>query len=148
MRHAFPYRSEPQDSGLVLVQFVDVPEAHTSGASEAEAGGERALDCLVAALGGYVKLSREIPGPISPAGSACRRRPFVASSTSTIARTSTRSIAPLPRSASASRCVSWSRRDWQRFTTNEAEVSADFWRFGDACGRRPPLPVSGRGRRG
>jgi antitoxin HicB len=72
MRHAFPYRFEPQDSGVVLVQFVDVPEAHTSGASEAEAGGERALDCLVAALGGYIKLGREIP-PSSPA----RGRPVI-----------------------------------------------------------------------
>ncbi len=72
MRHAFPYRFEPQESGDVLVQFVDVPEAHTSGASEAKAGGEHALDCLIATLGGYIKLGREIPPP-SPA----RGRPVV-----------------------------------------------------------------------
>ena len=53
----------------MLVQFVDVPEAHTLAASEAGAG-EGALDCLVAALGGYVRLDRQIPRP-----SAARGRP-------------------------------------------------------------------------
>jgi antitoxin HicB len=72
MEHAFPYSFEPQESGGVLVQFIDVPEAHTSGASEAEAGGAHALDCLIAALGGYVKLGREIPRP-----SSARGRPVV-----------------------------------------------------------------------
>ena len=62
MTHAFPYAFEPEDSGGVLVQFVDVPEAHTSGANGA-AAGEQALDCLIAALGGYLKLAR----PRSPA---------------------------------------------------------------------------------
>jgi len=66
MEHAFPYRFEPQESGGVLVQFIDVPEAHTFGATETDAGGDHALDCLVAAFGGYIKLGREIPGP-SPA---------------------------------------------------------------------------------
>jgi antitoxin HicB len=72
MAHAFPYRFEPQESGGVLVQFIDVPEAHTSGATEADAGGDNALDCLIAALGGYIRLGREIPRP-SPA----RGRPVV-----------------------------------------------------------------------
>ena len=66
MAQAFPYRFEPQESGGVLAQFIDVPEAHTFGASEAEAGGDNALDCLIAALGGYVRLGRAIPRP-SPA---------------------------------------------------------------------------------
>lgn len=39
MPRALPYRFEPQESGGVLGQFVDVPEAHTFGASEADAGG-------------------------------------------------------------------------------------------------------------
>ena len=73
MTHAFPYRVEPQESGGVLVQFIDVPEAHTFGATEADAGGNHALDCLIAALGGYIKLGREIPGP-----SAAHGRPVVA----------------------------------------------------------------------
>jgi antitoxin HicB len=72
MEHAFSYRFEPEESGGVLVQFVDVPEAHSSGATEAEVG-DRALDCLIAALGGYIKLGRAIPRP-SPA----RSRPVVA----------------------------------------------------------------------
>jgi antitoxin HicB len=71
MADAFPYRFEPEAGG-VLAQFIDVPEAHTFGATEAEAGGEQALDCLIAALGGYIKLGREIPTP-SPA----RGRPVV-----------------------------------------------------------------------
>jgi antitoxin HicB len=64
MTFAFPYGFEP-DAGGVAVQFIDVPEAHTFGETEAKAGGN-ALDCLIAALGGYVKLGREIPTP-SPA---------------------------------------------------------------------------------
>lgn len=65
MAQTFPYRFEPQESGGVLAQFIDVPEAHTVGASEAEAG-DKALDCLIAALGGYIRLGRAIPRP-SPA---------------------------------------------------------------------------------
>jgi antitoxin HicB len=60
MTHAFPYAVEPEESGGVLLQFADVPEAHTSVAAEA-AAGEQALDCLIAALGGYIKLARKIP---------------------------------------------------------------------------------------
>ncbi|MCE3247627.1 MAG: HicB like antitoxin of bacterial toxin-antitoxin system [Geminicoccaceae bacterium] len=60
MTHAFPYEFEPEESGGALLQFVDVPEAHTSGATEA-AAGEQALDGLIAALGGYIRLGREIP---------------------------------------------------------------------------------------
>jgi antitoxin HicB len=71
MTHAFPYAFEPEESGGVLVQFVDVPEAHTAGATEA-AAGEQALDCLIAALGGYIRLGRKVPGS-SPA----RGRPVV-----------------------------------------------------------------------
>ena len=62
MAHAFPYRFEPEEQG-VLVQFIDVPEAHTSGPTEADAGGDNALDCLIAALGGYIRLGRVIPRP-------------------------------------------------------------------------------------
>jgi hypothetical protein len=38
MAPAFPYRFELQESGGVLVQFIDVPEAHTFRATEADAG--------------------------------------------------------------------------------------------------------------
>ena len=67
MTQAFPFVFEPEESGGVLVQFVDVPEAHTAGATEA-AAGEQALDCLIAALGGYIKLARKIPRPSPPRG--------------------------------------------------------------------------------
>jgi antitoxin HicB len=66
MAQAFPYRLEPQESGGVLAQLIDVPEAHTFGASEADAGGANAQDCLIAALGGYIGLGRAILRP-SPA---------------------------------------------------------------------------------
>ena len=66
MAHAFPYRFEPQEAGGVVAQFIDVPEAHSFGPSETAAGGNNALDCLIAALGGYIGLGRAIPGP-SPA---------------------------------------------------------------------------------
>jgi antitoxin HicB len=72
MAHAFPYRFEAQEGGGALVQFIDVPEAHTFGPTEAKAGEDHALDCLIAALGGYIRLGREIPRP-SPA----RGRPVV-----------------------------------------------------------------------
>jgi antitoxin HicB len=71
MDHSYPYRFEPEESGGVLVQLVDVPEAHTFGATEADAG-DHALDCLIAALGGYIKLGRAIPRP-----SPSRGRPTV-----------------------------------------------------------------------
>jgi antitoxin HicB len=64
MEHGYPYAFEPEGAG-VPVQFIDVPQAHTCAATEA-AAGEQALDCLIAALSGYVKLGREIPRP-SPA---------------------------------------------------------------------------------
>lgn len=66
MAHAFPYRFEPQASGGVVAQFIDIPEAHTCGATEADAAGANAMDCLIAALGGYIRLGRAIPAP-SPA---------------------------------------------------------------------------------
>jgi antitoxin HicB len=68
MEHAFPYRFEPQESDGVVVQFIDVPEAHGFAPSEAEAGGDNALDCLIAALGGYVKLGRKIPATSAAKG--------------------------------------------------------------------------------
>ena len=72
MTRAFPHRFEPQEAGGVVVQFIDVPEAHTFGATEADAGGEHALDCLIAALGGYIKLGRRVPKPSPAQGQAGR----------------------------------------------------------------------------
>ena len=74
MTHAFPYAFEPEESGGVLVQFIDVPEAHTAGATGA-AVGDQALDCLIAALGGYIKLGRKIPRPSPARGRALATLP-------------------------------------------------------------------------
>ena len=70
MRLAYPVKLDVED-GTVLVSFSDIPEALTEGADEAEALSE-AVDCLVAALGGYVAGRRDIPRA-SPA----RGRPVV-----------------------------------------------------------------------
>ncbi len=66
MSGAFSYRVESGDGGY-LVQFVDVPEAHTSGKTGRRARAA-ACDCLIAALGGYLELRRAIPGPSVPRG--------------------------------------------------------------------------------
>ena len=67
MRYAYPVLLEPDEGGSVIVSFPDVPGALTEGRDEADAI-MLAEDCLIAALGGYVKLGRAIPQP-TPAGS-------------------------------------------------------------------------------
>lgn len=62
---AWPTELAPQEDGSILVSFPDVPEALTEGETRDEAL-EQAQDCLVAALGGYVKARLAIPSP-SPA---------------------------------------------------------------------------------
>lgn len=57
----------------MLLTFPDIPEAGTDGETEAEALAE-APDCLLAALGGYVELGRDIPKPSRPK----RGQPLVA----------------------------------------------------------------------
>lgn len=59
----WPVQLLPQECGSVLVSFPSVPEALTEGTSEHDAL-EQALDCLVAALGGYVSDRRTIPPPL------------------------------------------------------------------------------------
>lgn len=65
MEFAYPVDLTPQDDGSVLVTFPDVRGALTDGDSKAEALFE-ATDCLVAALGGYIELRRDIPAPSHP----------------------------------------------------------------------------------
>ena len=48
--------------GTVLVSFPDVPEALTEGETVEDALRE-AVDCLIAALGGYVQAGQPIPAP-------------------------------------------------------------------------------------
>ena len=79
MRHAYPCTLTPDEDGRPVVHFPDIPEALTDGADEAEALDE-AHDCLVAALGGYVKARRELPQPSRtvPAGHLIPVPPVVA----------------------------------------------------------------------
>jgi antitoxin HicB len=62
MAVSYRYSRERQDNGWWLVRFADVPEALTEGETEAEAHAA-AVDCLVAALEGYVKAGRPVPRP-------------------------------------------------------------------------------------
>jgi antitoxin HicB len=61
MRCVYPADIEG-DKGRLLLSFPDVPEAHTEARTLRQLS-PRARDCLVAALGGYVALSRPIPKP-------------------------------------------------------------------------------------
>ena len=65
MKVAYPVHLTPQPDGSVLVRFPDVPEALTDGDSLHDARVQ-AVDCLVAALGGYVQEGREIPQASHP----------------------------------------------------------------------------------
>ncbi len=65
MELAYPVNLSLQDDGSILVTFPGVPEALTDGETEAEALAE-ALDCLIAALGGYINDRRDIPRPSRP----------------------------------------------------------------------------------
>lgn len=67
MRFSYPLELERDEDGRVVVSFPDVPGALTDGPDEAEALA-LAGDCLVAALGGYVKLGKLIPQASSVPG--------------------------------------------------------------------------------
>lgn len=62
MRYAYPCSLEPESEGGSLVRFPDVPEALTGGRDRTEAPA-MAEDCLVVALGAYVKEHQGIPSP-------------------------------------------------------------------------------------
>jgi antitoxin HicB len=62
LRYTYPARLEPQEDGSLLAQFVDLPEALTDGADQAEALAE-AADCLSEALAGRIHRGEEIPLP-------------------------------------------------------------------------------------
>jgi antitoxin HicB len=72
MRADFPVVLDPQPEGGLLVSFPDVPEALTEAATRAEAL-EEAIDCLIAALGGYMGQGRDLPVPSQPSGRAQHR---------------------------------------------------------------------------
>jgi antitoxin HicB len=64
MDYAYPVRYFPGD-GCVQVRFPDVPEALTEGTDRDDARVQ-ALDCLVAALGSYVRRRLPLPVPSAP----------------------------------------------------------------------------------
>ena len=58
----YPLTVESDDNGTLLVSFVDIPEAHTFADDEEEVSN-RATDCVLTALDGYMKDRRPIPVP-------------------------------------------------------------------------------------
>lgn len=58
----YPATVADDEEGFFLVTFPDIPEAGTDGKTEQEALAG-AQDSLIAALGGYVQLQRDIPLP-------------------------------------------------------------------------------------
>ena len=76
MAFGYRYTLETQENGWTLVRFPGIPEALTEGDSEAEARAN-ALDCVIAALEGYMKAGRPLPrsgaGIAAPIAPCCRR---------------------------------------------------------------------------
>jgi antitoxin HicB len=66
MAFGYRYSLEREENGWWLVRFPAIPEALTEGETEEEALAN-ALDCVIAALEGYIKAGRPIP-PGSHAG--------------------------------------------------------------------------------
>jgi antitoxin HicB len=60
MAFGYRYTMERQDNGWWLVRFPGIPEALTEGESREEARAN-AVDCVVAALEGYMKAGRALP---------------------------------------------------------------------------------------
>ena len=60
MAFGYRYTLQRQANGWWLVRFPGVPEALTEGETEAEARAN-ALDCVIAALEGYMKAGRPLP---------------------------------------------------------------------------------------
>lgn len=60
MAFGYRYRLERQENGWWLVRFPAIPEALTEGKSQDEARAN-AVDCVIAALEGYMKAGRPIP---------------------------------------------------------------------------------------
>ena len=62
---AYPIRVTTDEEGFYLVTFPDVPEAGTDARTKKHAVAE-AEDSLIAALGAYIELRRDIPAPSRP----------------------------------------------------------------------------------
>lgn len=66
MAVGYRYILEQQENGWWLVRFPEIPEALTEGETEAEARTS-AIDCVIAALEGYMKAGKPIPRPSATA---------------------------------------------------------------------------------
>jgi antitoxin HicB len=60
MAFGYRYKLERQTNGWWLVRFPGIPEALTEGETEAEARNN-AVDCVLAALEGYMKAGKPLP---------------------------------------------------------------------------------------
>ena len=60
MAFGYRYTLKRQDNGWWLVRFPGIPEALTEGETKEEARAN-ALDCVIAALEGYMKAGRPLP---------------------------------------------------------------------------------------
>jgi antitoxin HicB len=60
MAFGYRYTLERQENGWWLVRFPGVPEALTEGTTQAEARAN-AVDCVIAALEGYMKAGQRLP---------------------------------------------------------------------------------------
>ncbi len=60
MAFGYRYVLERQENGWWLVRFPGIPEALTEGETEQEARAA-AIDCVIAALEGYIKAGRPLP---------------------------------------------------------------------------------------
>jgi antitoxin HicB len=60
MAFGYRYKLERQRNGWWLVRFPGIPEALTEGETESEAR-RNAIDCVIAALEGYMKAGRPLP---------------------------------------------------------------------------------------
>ena len=60
MALGYRYKLERQENGWWLVRFPGIPEALTEGETKGEAR-RNALDCIIAALEGYMKTGKPLP---------------------------------------------------------------------------------------
>jgi len=60
MAFGYQFTVETQENGWKLIRFPGIPEALTEGETEEEARAS-ALDCVIAALEGYMKAGRPLP---------------------------------------------------------------------------------------
>ncbi len=65
MKFEYPFALMEQSDGSYLITFPDVPEAVTDIETKDETLSET-IDCLIAALGGYINEGRDIPNPSIP----------------------------------------------------------------------------------